>query len=364
MSERILIGTGQATNQKGDIIDIKIYLGNVVELPDGSQTSLSDEQYAKVLERWNREQVKIEEVPVVKEDNIQDEKQLILETPGPDIHPEEKSSSRPINIQYFNEKSGTLSDTPPEKDDCNTEKASDIEIKTDNNEEIISQKSEKTDKKLINIFIAGFIILLLAGGYLVFKIIYPSLDNYALNGIASTNPSPTVISEKIIVKVTQDISQGDIFTGDMITDFKISEDEFDQMNAATYISADGKTTNSTLITAEKREDIIGKFATRNIPKGTYLTLQDYSSQKVIAEKTFVEVEVDGQTISVPVDATSLTGNTRVKIVALITTDNQDDTIAIALSEFILEDRTLSDIFDSAGQSILAQLAGQSSDSNQ
>ena len=29
------------------------------------------------------------------------------------------------------------------------------------------------------------------------------------------------------------------------------------------------------------------FATRNIPKGTYLTLQDYSSQKVIAEKTFV-----------------------------------------------------------------------------
>ncbi len=365
MSDRILIGTGQATNQKGEIIEIKIYLGNVVELPDGSQTSLSEEQYAMVLERWTREQVKIEGAP--KEENLKEPddplkgKKSVAEADIDNKSEEENNTSRPINIQYFDQKSGTLSETPPVIEDPPVEKEhSQEEIKHDEENINLEKPPKKTDKKLINLFLTGFIFLLVVAGFLLVKVIYPSLDGQVSAGTPTIEPSPVETTEQIILRATKDISQGDVFTEEMIVSYKISDEEFNQMNAATYISTDGTTTNSSLLTEDKSEDILGKFATRNIPEGTYLTHQDYSSQKVIAEKTFIEVEVDGQTVSVPVDGSALTGNTRVKIVALVTTDNQEETIAIALSEFILEDRSLTDIFDSAGQSILEQLAGQSS----
>ena len=59
MSEKILIGKAKAKNDKEEIIELKIYLGNVVELPDGTLTSLREDTYKKILQQWESEHISI-----------------------------------------------------------------------------------------------------------------------------------------------------------------------------------------------------------------------------------------------------------------------------------------------------------------
>ena len=354
MSEKILIGKAKAKNDKEEIIELKIYLGNVVELPDGTLTSLREDTYKKILQQWESEHISIVPPDSPKMENSEtpedttSEMEAITEAiPGIDEPSSEMAAEENVQIteDFTDEKDITINtDTAESK---NTEHTNTTPV-----------KKEKANKKhlIINIII---IILVIVATYLATPHISTYIENYS-SDISTTQPSPTPenSSDITIVRSITDISQGKVITEDMVTSYTISSEEYEQLNNAVYVSSDGSTSNGSLVLSEKIDTVIGKFATRNISKGTYITTQDISTQKIIAEKTFIEVEVDGQTVSVPVDSDYLAGDTRVKIVALITTENNNETIAVALSEFILEDRTLQDIFDSAGQSILDKLSGQ------
>ena len=85
-----------------------------------------------------------------------------------------------------------------------------------------------------------------------------------------------------------------------------------------------------------------------------------TSQHVISQKTYVDATVNGEDGTYEVDENLLPGNTKIQIVAVISTDGSDP-VQVLLSEMTLKDRSLESIFNSAGQDILDKLAGGSSD---
>ena len=355
MSEKILIGKAKAKNDKDEVIELKIYLGNIVELPDRTLTSLREDTYKKILQQWETEHITIIPPESPKMENLDEPKEITndLEDPKNDTTEVSKDTveiSAPEVSLAATEEPQVEQHDPDNLGKINNEKLEHTEAKPK------ESKKSKTIHIIINVVI---ILLTIVATYIA----TPYISDYVERNnseIISTQPSPTpgTTDEISIVRSVIDISQGEVITEEMLTAYKISAEEYEQMNNAVYVGADGSTANGSLVLSDNMDNVVGKFATRNISKGTYITTQDYSTQKIIAEKTFIEVEIDGQTVSVPVDSDYLTGDTRVKIVALITSETNNETIAVALSELILEDRTLQDIFDSAGQSILDKLSAQ------
>ena len=187
----------------------------------------------------------------------------------------------------------------------------------------------------------------------------PSSSDTASTNENTNNDTPESIT---VIRAMTDIPSGTEITADMLGSYTITSDEFTAMSGTTYIAKDGSTSNSPLVMAKEASNVVGAFATKDIKKDRYITADDYSTQKVIAEKTYVDVDVNGETITVPVDS-AVSASTSVKIVALITTDGQEGTTAVTLAEFVMKDRTLEDIFNSAGQSILEQIATQKSETD-
>ena len=75
----------------------------------------------------------------------------------------------------------------------------------------------------------------------------------------------------------------------------------------------------------------------------------------MADKTFVDVEIDGEGNTIEVEGEVLPGNTRIQIVAIVQTDGAEP-VQMLLSEMTLQDRSLESIFNSAGQDILEMLS--------
>ena len=221
-------------------------------------------------------------------------------------------------------------------------------------------KKEKDPlRSKLNLLIFLIIILLLS---VVGLAVYTLKDKgiVALPWAAATETPEqenTASDAIVIVRANKDIPKGKLIESDDLAVYEMGEKEYNQANGTTYIAADGSTSEGTLVLAESINTVIGKFATRDIRRGEYITVKDFSVQKVVAEKTYVDVEIDGEMVSVPVDS-ALAGETSVKIVALVQSEGQEGTIAISLSEFVLQDRSLQDIFDSAGRSILEQIAAE------
>ena len=216
-----------------------------------------------------------------------------------------------------------------------------------------------TSRSKLNLLIFLIIILLLS---VVGLAVYTLQDKgiVALPWAAATETPEqenTASDAIVIVRANKDIPKGKLIESDDLAVYEMGEKEYNQANGTTYIAADGSTSEGTLVLAESINTVIGKFATRDIRRGEYITVKDFSVQKVVAEKTYVDVEIDGEMVSVPVDS-ALAGETSVKIVALVQSEGQEGTIAISLSEFVLQDRSLQDIFDSAGRSILEQIAAE------
>ena len=427
MSERIMIGTATVTGKDNLPYKVKIYLGNIVEMPDGSQQQLPESLYNEVLRKWEDKNAKKEETDEQVKYTADVPINSVPEEPEPENTPDvqcktesEIASEQVVNIpdepatefhiQYLDPKTGTLSYTRPtysepavqgisaspaepvpENEDIEktestaTEKLPEEKItKTEEEPRILSTKKSddasskpsrlftsedvatKKLKKKIKILTGAVVILFCAIVGIVFTAWYFNLLPMDLSMVFgnSIDKNTNDITEQIsILQVNQEIPQGTVITEAMLSECLIPQQEYKQLNMTTYIASDGSTKADTLILASDINSVIGKFAAYDIPQGSYISVQDVSNQKVIAEKNYMEVEVDGQTVSVPVDGTTILNDTRVKIVALIDSDTQDGTIAIALGEFVLEDRTLKDIFDSAGQSILDKLASQTGNSS-
>ena len=166
-----------------------------------------------------------------------------------------------------------------------------------------------------------------------------------------------------VVQITGDVNAGDVLSEDNITKVSITEDEYSEMSGKSVIKADGTTEDEKPLLWNNREQAVGKYATENLKDGDTLLTSDYSA--VTSDSSVISMDLNGQTVKVPVNVTTA-GNSDIRLYAIITTTDNDGNsrnAAVDLGEFKLEGRTLSDILNSEGQSKLEEYLGQAKTEN-
>lgn len=156
------------------------------------------------------------------------------------------------------------------------------------------------------------------------------------------------------IEAGQTIEDGDLGAKE------ISADEFERIKAATYVQTDADTGQATTLSPspvlyEDRALIIGLFLTKNYPIGTIITDRMITNQQVVADQYYADIEMpDGTTSQIPLQGATTKGMTEVEIVAIIRNEAGEE-IQIPLSTLVLEEKTLLDILDGRGGSILDQM---------
>lgn len=175
--------------------------------------------------------------------------------------------------------------------------------------------------------------------------------------IEPESPAEIKTEGHVVVKVTTSLKENQLIQESDIEGVILTDEQYEKYSEmGTYIDAQGQSVKQSLLLWKDREDVIGKYAAADISEGSILYDTSITSQHVIADKTYVNAEVNGEEVTYEVEDGVLPGNTKIQIVALVSTDGQEP-VQVLLSEMTLEDRSLQSIFNSAGQDILEQLAG-------
>lgn len=162
-------------------------------------------------------------------------------------------------------------------------------------------------------------------------------------------------TEYVVTRLKNDVAMSQMISDTDIEGVILTAEQYDEYTSKTYVDADGNVQYVSLIPWDDKDSIIGMYAAQDMSAGDLIYDTTLTSQHVIADKTYVEVEVDGETGIVETEGTTLPGSTDIKIVAVITTEGGEP-VQVLLSEMTLQDRSLESIFNSAGQDILDQLA--------
>lgn len=174
--------------------------------------------------------------------------------------------------------------------------------------------------------------------------------------IATPSEAP-VTESHVVVKIKNDILTNQQITESDIEGTILNDEQFEKYNGvSTHIDAKGQVTKELLILWEDRDTVIGKYAARDLTAGSILYDTAVTSQHVVAAKTYVDIDVNGESKTYESNTDILPGNTRIQIVAIVQTDSSTPK-QILLSEMTLQDRSLESIFDSAGKDILDLLSG-------
>lgn len=183
---------------------------------------------------------------------------------------------------------------------------------------------------------------------------------YLVKQLYAANAKPDTLD---VVQVTGSVNAGDVLSEDNITKVSITEDEYAEMSGKSVIKADGTTEDEKPLLWNNREQAVGKYATENLKDGDTLLTSDYSA--VTSDSSFISMDLNGQTVKVPVNVTTA-GNSDIHLYAIITTTDDDGNVmnaAVNLGQFKLEGRTLSDILNSEGQSKLEEYLGNTDTAN-
>jgi hypothetical protein len=229
-------------------------------------------------------------------------------------------------------------------------------------------KSGEKKKKRFNIIPILLIILLLAVAGGVICMFYYSNWNknaketiYGQTGEAAESAeavSDAPEDEKFVaIKVVRQIEadNSDTIKEEDLEGTILTAEQYENLsNRGTYIDGSGQEVAQTLIPWEDREKVIGQYATATITAGSVLYDTSITTKHIIADKTYVEAEVNGENATYEVSSDSLAGSTQIQIVALVSTDGQPP-VQVLLSEMTLADRSLESLLNSAGQDILQMI---------
>lgn len=162
----------------------------------------------------------------------------------------------------------------------------------------------------------------------------------------------------VAVMFTRDMQVDEMIEQSDLEGCILNEDQYEKYtNISTYINAEGETVVPILIPWEDMDSIIGKRVTSDVKKGALVYDTTITSQHVVADRTYVDATINGQDGTYEIEGDVLPGNTKIQIVAVVSTDGADP-VQVLLSEMTLQDRSLQSIFDSAGQDVLEILAGE------
>ena len=224
-------------------------------------------------------------------------------------------------------------------------------------------KPKSGGTKFLIIFL---VIVLIAVGALTAGYFLMTRNNRPIYG--STNGQQGTTSQAtnghVVVKLVNDVAANDQITEDDLEGVILNDEQYAKYNqVSTYIDSKGETQAETLLLWENKDSVIGQYATRDLKKDSLLYDTSITKEHVIADKTYVDVDVDGETKTYETNTDVMPGSTKIQIVAIVQTDGAEPQ-QVLLSEMTLQDRSLQSIFDSAGQDVLEKLSGGDSEDSQ
>lgn len=211
----------------------------------------------------------------------------------------------------------------------------------------VTMRHSKALMPVMTVLIA-LVVISIAGNVYLFKQLY------------AANAKPDTLD---VVQVTGSVNAGDVLSEDSIAKVSITEEEYEKLSGKSVIKSDGTTEDEKPLLWDNREQAVGKYATENLKDGDTLLTSDYSA--VTSDSSFISMDLNGQTVKVPVNVTTA-GNSDIHLYAIITTTDDDGNTrnaAVDLGQFKLEGRTLSDILNSEGESKLEEYLGNTDTAN-
>lgn len=254
---------------------------------------------------------------------------------------------------------------PPRKESKENRKTDKKKKKTKKSEKVeetpeTPPKKKKKGKTVLSVFLVLLIVLLLAAvGVGAYWFVSGNAPREIYNSEETKEPVAAEVNGHVVIKVIRDIPANTQITEADLEGTILNEEQYEKYNhVSTYIDKDGNTKEETLLLWTDKSEVVGQYAARDLKADSILYDTSITSQHVIADKTFVEVDVDGEGKTYEAGSDVLPGNTKIQIIAVIQTEGNTPQ-QILLSEMTLQDRSLQSIFDSAGQDVLDMLSGES-----
>ncbi len=383
-------------NWKSEKIACDLYEGNKIVNPDGRVAKISDENYQKMYELYllevkagNRihtaaeanERMQVQDVPVYTADPQAAEKEYAMRETEKEEEitpePEELSENLQEDIVVEREEADATKAAPkmeaePEEAAIASRQRKGLKKKRPSKEPKSKEPSEEAVEKLPAeegktkrpsprlslIFLTVWLLFVSVALVWLFYLGYAEEGAFitAENTEETSTAASSDQSEYIVVALAEDIEMADAIAEDDIKGVIVSREQYESYQSATYVDEDGEVQDTSLILWEQRSEVIGKYAAADLKAGSLLYDTDFTSLHVVADKTYVEATINGEDGSYEVDTDSLSGNTKIQIVAVVTTDGEEP-VQVLLTQMTLQDRSLESIFDAAGQDILEQLSG-------
>lgn len=162
-------------------------------------------------------------------------------------------------------------------------------------------------------------------------------------------------SYKVVV-ANVDLAAGDTIESNEISYIELSRDEYTAQCVSQYMAENGSMkTDAPIFFVNANNQVVGRFAAEDISAGSIIT-----ASMVTTQKFNVQVEVNGQDQEQSLTESQLGGETNITIVARIT--QSDGTVQeVPLSSMKLQGKSLVDLLNGNGESILNQANEEESD---
>lgn len=200
------------------------------------------------------------------------------------------------------------------------------------------RKMEQKRRIKIAIGVLVFLIILAISGFLVVKYA-PQLVGLAPNAY------------KVVVANT-DIEAGSIIENGDISFVELSRDEYSAQCVDTYMAENGSMqADEPIFFINANNHVVGKFAAEDISQGEII-----KESMVTTQRYEGQVEIDGETQDVQLTESQIGGQTNITFIARI--EQEDGTTQdVVLSTMKLQGRSLSELLNSSGESILENSEG-------
>lgn len=163
-----------------------------------------------------------------------------------------------------------------------------------------------------------------------------------------------------IAVVNADIPKGDTIEDSEISFITISAEEYESLCGSHIVNDDGSVVqDKPVFFVDRAHDIVNKFATKDLAKGDVLMLSSVSAQQTSEDMYVVETEDEnGNRQTQTIDGAALESDAKIEYYARVTTSS-GDTYEIPLSSILLRNKTVEDILNEQGVSILSESATDS-----
>ena len=242
-----------------------------------------------------------------------------------------------------------------------------VERAKENAQDSYGGKQPRKKKKKSHAGVVLILVLLLAAAAGLFVYLYYPQFFRQIHITIGEQPQPEktqepedlVATEKevILTALTKDIAMSQMITADDIKGVIVTMEQYEKYASQTYIGAGGRVEYVTMIPWSEHSNLIGKYAASDLKAGNLIYTHNVTTQHIVADKTYVEVQADGETQMFEITENSLPGNTNIKLVAVITNE-KGEKVQVLISEMTLQDRSLVNFFNSSGQDILDMLTGE------